>query len=436
MQQVEQAIFAPSRTDGAAGYQVVAASPGVCEPDLRELATWCPAHDSLLEGNGESESLNFHPLPSGAYCVSRTVPQNWQGHGGRQPVETHCLIVPREVLARFGNNPFALAQAATIAGIWQSHSSNSQWLAPLTIPGGAAAVDQPLLDSLAADPGPEVVAALVQAASQSLCLALAGGDRSASLIAGLLNCLPPECRLDFSFATGLKFSPRRPFRLVAVSDDPAQRCWIAQYPNVTLLDIDEASALRAMPLGDWASMIQRTLFTGQVPLLATELSKRRFHLSVDDLPALGMQLLESLDACELHPSPDETPAEEEKSVIRAGHAAHSRFLGNSQPRPAGVSAASSCLNLSQPEVLDRLERLDDLVYDSINGQPGVFEQLRTAWPELAEELGEESLAESREQYLRYALSIWEQCSTSDGLRHPARALQALDVLCLLFGDAT
>jgi hypothetical protein len=42
------------------------------------------------------------------------------------------------------------------------------------------------------------------------------------------------------------------------------------------------------------------------------------------------------------------------------------------------------------------------------------------------------LGESREQYLRYSLSIWEDYVEKDGMRDPARAVQALDVLCLLF----
>ena len=46
------------------------------------------------------------------------------------------------------------------------------------------------------------------------------------------------------------------------------------------------------------------------------------------------------------------------------------------------------------------------------------------------------LAESREQYLRYALSIWTECTQEGEIRNPTRAIQALDVLCLLFGDAT
>ena len=49
-------------------------------------------------------------------------------------------------------------------------------------------------------------------------------------------------------------------------------------------------------------------------------------------------------------------------------------------------------------------------------------------------LGEDLLIESREQYLRYALSVWEECVDAGSIRNPTRAIQALDVLCLLFGD--
>ena len=44
------------------------------------------------------------------------------------------------------------------------------------------------------------------------------------------------------------------------------------------------------------------------------------------------------------------------------------------------------------------------------------------------------LAESREQYLRFALTIWESCVDDNNIRNPAKAVQALDVLCLLFEE--
>ena len=76
------------------------------------------------------------------------------------------------------------------------------------------------------------------------------------------------------------------------------------------------------------------------------------------------------------------------------------------------------------------------VYDAINGRPGAMERLEDTWPKLTSGLDEELLAVSREQYLRYALSVWDQCVDARGLRQPARAVQAVDVLCLLFGDAS
>ena len=85
-------------------------------------------------------------------------------------------------------------------------------------------------------------------------------------------------------------------------------------------------------------------------------------------------------------------------------------------------------------MLERLEHLDDLVYEAIGGRTSAMEDLRVAWPKVLEELGEDLLNESREQYLRYALSVWEECVDTDSIRNPARAIQALDVLCLLFGD--
>ena len=71
---IEQAIFTSAETERAAGYQVVAQSAGVCEADARELAVWGPSHDSMLEFDSDATNINFHPLPSGAYCVSRTAP--------------------------------------------------------------------------------------------------------------------------------------------------------------------------------------------------------------------------------------------------------------------------------------------------------------------------------------------------------------------------
>jgi hypothetical protein len=462
MAHIEQAIFTSAETDRSAGYQVVARSPGVCEADARELAVWGPSHDSLLELSPEAVSFNFHPLPSGAFCVSRTTAAGWEysSRGGHR-IYTQCLIVPPEVLRRFANNPLALMRAAMAGGALEVHDEIPRRLDSLQIVGGAAPIDQTLLARLAVNPGPRAMATLVQAALDSARLAVSGELSAGELIAGLLSCLPPECRTEFSFSTGLKFSSRRPFRIVVLSGDPAEGRWVAHHPNVTVLELAAGRPPESIPIDGWARLIERVLASGRTSFLATQLSKRRFHLTPDDLSALGLQLLEDLDASGFRadhrrqeenaalfeneaPAPSANAAEREPRCVSApegsenltrAHAPHSRFAKSSRAAATAQLQATSpsrTVDPDSPEVLETLERLDDLVYEAIDGQATALEQLERLWPELLAELGDELVAESREQYLRYALSIWEDCTGANGVRNPSRAVRALDVLCVLF----
>jgi hypothetical protein len=436
MQLVEQAVFTLPENEAGGGYRIVAASDGVHESDLGELSAWGPGRDSLLAANAAAESLNFHPLPSGSHCLSRSVAVS--RNQGDWTVLTHSLVVPPGVLARFGNNPFALAREVARRDMWLNVLPANERLETIKLGGGAVAVDQTLLKNLVAETGAEVVAACVQAARDALCLAVGPAPQPATMIAGIINCLPVECRPEFSFSTRLKFSPRRPFRLVALSDDPAERHWTAGYPNVEVFAADNREAIAGRPLDGWSRLIQRALAGGEIDFLAMQLSKRRFSLAAADLPALGLQLLEELDAMELgSPRRGQYAGGAMASSARAAHAAHQRFAKSIPTAAAPLATAAeraAWLDLSTPEVVDKLEQLDDLVYDAIAGQPGALVRLREQWPRLLAELDERLTAESREQYLRYALSVWEQCAAIDGLRHADRAIQALDVLCLLFGE--
>lgn len=439
MKPVEQAVFTSIETDGQSEYRVVASSPGLCTADARELTVWGPSQDSMLATDEQTESFNFHPLPSGAYCISRSTPAGWEPGGG-QRVYTHCLIVAPEVLARFANNPFALIQVIGERQLWRNAETSCPPLESFALPGGATPVDQTLLRQMAVDPGAASMAVLVQNACSAVCLAVAGVSQPVPQLAGLFSCLPPECRPEFSFSTGLKFSPWRPFRVVILSDDPAERRWVAGYPNVTVLDLDRASAPHATSLNGWAALIERTLTADRVSFLAAQISKRRFDLTLDDLPALGLQLLENLDTAEFQGDqpPPQMPKQRLTGLGGRTHAAHRQFEKSTASGTAMLSAGPPAEHpgLQSPEVLEKLEYLDDLVYEAISGQAGSLDQLRTAWPRMLDELGDGLLAESREQYLRYALSIWTECVDAGAIRNPTRAVQALDVLCLLFGEST
>jgi hypothetical protein len=60
--------------------------------------------------------------------------------------------------------------------------------------------------------------------------------------------------------------------------------------------------------------------------------------------------------------------------------------------------------------------------------------LTQLWPQLIAELPRDLWAESREQYLRYAITLWES-SMGSGVRDPQWAVAALDVLAVLFDAA-
>lgn len=508
MEWIEQAIFTSAETDRSAGYQVVATSPGVSEADARELAAWGPSHDALLELTSNAMSYNFHPLPSGSYCVSRTTPAGWEysGRGGAR-IYTQCLVVLPETLERFANNPFALMRAALAAGALRLFDKVPKQLEPFRLAGRAAVIDAALLARLCASPGIDWMAALVQAALVSNTVAVVAGTQAEHVIAGLINCLPPECRPQYSFSTGLKCSSRRPFRVVAMPADREEQLRVRRLYDAAVLDLSAPLPAEFAPVESWARFIQRVLKSGRTSMLAKQLSARRREFAPDDLPALGLQMLEELDASSLDdslpngqhltgrerpennsrtvpifpegesgcppPKPgeptcrpfldrdDDTPdvfppdltweqeqpdpeAQSPSGLLKQAHEAHPQCpqaFCPSAAQPCTDSVPLQVLNPDDRAVLDKLEQLDDLVYEAIDGEVGAMDQLKTFWPQVRDELGDELLCESQEQYLRYALSTWvesvepdEQCADIELIRDPTRAVHSLDVLCLLFDN--
>ncbi len=480
---IEQAVFTSAETDRGSGYQVAAASPGAGEADLRELAAWGPSHDSLLDPAAGAISVNFHPLPSGAHAISRTTPSGWEysGRGGIR-VYTQCLIVPRGVLARFANNPFAVLRAAAAGGFVRQHEALPEVLEPFLLPGRAAAVDSSLLAQLSANPGPEWVATLVQAALESVSVAVAGGPPADQLIAGLINCLPPECRTEFSFSTALKFSSRRPFRIVALSSQPEELRRVERLYNVAVLRLTDSPPAEFAPIESWPRFIHRVLRTGRVCFLAGRFARQDLKISSEELSLWGLQLLEELDASSMangvyHSEPaaqDAAPAgakeparaearvgpparpveppavpaanpprcepqhserEDPEADRRQAHPAHRKFdkrpttSAGSDRRP---DSPSKHIEPGSPAVQAKLQRLDDLVFEAISGRGDALGELKNLWRELRGGLDPRLVAQSREQFLRYALSVWSGLQDHDGTRNPLRAAQALEVLCVLF----
>ena len=92
------------------------------------------------------------------------------------------------------------------------------------------------------------------------------------------------------------------------------------------------------------------------------------------------------------------------------------------------------LPAESPDIVARLEQLDDAVFDAVQGKSQALADVKLLWLQLLGELGDYLLAESREQYIRYALSIWRDDVRTGTRYDPERAYYAIEVLCVLYDD--
>lgn len=447
---IEQAIFTSALSEQSAGYQLVARSAGIDDADVRALVAWGPSHDSLLDPGPDAVSINFHPLPSGAYCVSRTTPggQEYSGRAGPR-MYTQCLVVLAEELQRFSNNPFALLAAAFAQGALRVCDRIPETLDPIRLSGRATAVDLAVLRPLASEPGPLWLGALVQAAVAGKQVGLAGAAQRQRLVAGLINCLPVECRTELSFSTGLRYSPRRPFRVVGVSDDVAEQRRLSRQFEILLLDASQRPPRElAFPSG-WGGLIAHIVACGRWRFLAAELSQPRPGLrlsQLDELAACLHERLQALPADDAHDrhllshatgSADAPPCIVPFAQKRAD-AAHARHSGSGSmetgPPSMGVIPATPAdvLATLAPQQAAQWEQMEDLVFEAMTGKPGCLERLRTLWQMLKTRCDRSVLEDSREHFVRHALQLWRECVDAEDIRNPRLAVAALDVIDVLF----
>ncbi len=293
---VEQAIFTSERSSRRPGYQLVASSGGVPDIDQRELSIWGPSHDSLFS-TGLKRSLNFHALPSGAFCVSRTLLAGAEYSGRRGPrVYTHSLIVSREQLARFANNPFALHYAAASQGGLRVYEHVPKRIEPLEMAGGAELVDTAFVQETAVRVGVSRLAAFVDAALSHNPLGLAAGDEGPRLVAALVNCLPLNCRLEFSFTTNLKFSPRRPFRVLCLPDDPVERRRFGRQTTGGMFSLDSDPRRPSSDPVGWGQVVAEAIERGDLGQFATRLDELGHALCAAELAVVQRNAAGGLSA--------------------------------------------------------------------------------------------------------------------------------------------
>ena len=441
---IEQAVFTSARTVRGDGYHLVARSPGVSDDDARELAVWGPSHGALFTERDEATSINFCTLASGACCVSKTVAagQEYSGRGGAR-VYTHFLLVPADVMTRFANNPFAVLRAAWAKGMLGVHDRWPDDLESFSLVGRAAAVDEGLLAQIAEQWGAARVARLVQSAMQPGVHLLAGVGNSETLIGGLLQCFPPDCRTEISFTTGLRYSPRRPFRLAPLDSDAAEQRRAARQEGVTVVDLTAAAAADSS-LTPWAEYVAESIASDRLSSFVSQL--QRPGVTLAQLDAVGEQLLRQHSKAMAHAVSDsgaqkrcQEPLNKVPDTFSSSFSSpHAESNGAARPPKPRVPRLAVTTGtppdvhtISDPAAIERLEQLDDAVYDAINGSVDAMATVNELWQQLCSQLSPATLAAAREQYLRYTLTLWDACA-DEPLREPQRAARALDMLTVLF----
>jgi hypothetical protein len=556
---LEQAIFTSARTSRQHGYQLVAASPGLCDEDAQAITLWAPSHDSLSTSGAGADSLNFHPLPSGAHCISlsKAIEGEYSARAGAQ-IYTQAFVIPLPLCRRFSDNSYAIYRALQAQGSFEVLASIPRELPAVRLLGRSAPFDSSaVLHALHYGDADLLGRLLVDLAAHES-VALVGHPTPKRVLEALISLLPLPCRLQLSFTTGLKHSPRRPFQLTCLPPGdtdlrhlersgalrpvlypaicPAIRptgwaAWVSECLAEQQLDrlaeslplvahLTDLSQLLAPLPADWSQPDKTGRLAGHNPITVSNQLLNRLTSALADpqssddawtqwteLHALSLERRDAQTAGELivrachtlgrpgtsdplwrdrigtllsqqfrfdrqmfdstveqldqlapadgktlwlrlarevraHPLP--TPA-----VAVAFHPPHheTQTMSEGSSRSADELIAaleaddvlhmadSPAAELAQalPSALAQLEELDDIVFEAIAGKPAAYARLQVLWPQLLAQLGPEHIEESKAQYLRHAMAVWQECQaeTSDS---PKQGMRALEVLCLLLGQ--
>ena len=201
---ISQAIYTSANAELCRGYHLVSRSPGLDEQVAQSLCRWSPSHGCLSEDRADAESLNFFQASPDWFVLSRSVygcPEFSQRGGLR--LVTISLVFHASQLACYENDVIACARIALSTGLL---------MLPLTTPDRVPQIDFP--DRSQRPTGvsvdPSAIADVLKTSRQ---VALVGVDDPLAILSGLFKNVEPLERLKISFATGLKPSAQRPFRI-------------------------------------------------------------------------------------------------------------------------------------------------------------------------------------------------------------------------------
>lgn len=255
---IDQAIFTSTQSGQNEGYHLAAHGRSLPADEIRELVQWGPAHDSLQAGS--RISLNFHPLSSGRICCSMTTMAGaeYSGRGGER-VYTHMFVAPEAVFSLFHGHAFRLLDALVAAGHARTLNTLPPELPQVELCRGCSRLNFPNLEAVLKRVSPLKLAGLIAATISQSAVGIASPACPRQLFSAICDLFPPSRRGLVSFTTGLRPSPRRPYRLCILPQDPQQQRQAARTTNLLIIDPAEELPSSLNPRAGWPRLVLECL---------------------------------------------------------------------------------------------------------------------------------------------------------------------------------
>lgn len=253
--QVEHAIFTSVRGPMGEGYRIVSSTRGVTRDQRQEITRRSPSHGSLCAQTDDACGLSSYPLPDDHWAVacSQHAGMEHTGRGGYR-VHTHVVVLQDVQFERFGNDPFAVADAmqATLVDAFEPQQPSQ--LEPLAL------MTQPIQPHVEVRPDcANILGWMMTPQSADQRVVFENAPHEWTEAAALFSVMPAAWRLGLSLSYGVRPAKSRDFHIVVLSVGLSDR----RGPNEGV-DWNHSVDGFAAPLGPWVRFIERACAEGRL----------------------------------------------------------------------------------------------------------------------------------------------------------------------------
>lgn len=400
----------------------LALSRGITSGDGREMIRWSARKGDLITQQSPAESWNFHPLPSGSFCISRTFQLEDQTF-------THGLVIPSQLLYDYANNPFSLIFHLEQQGLWCAGREVTRQLLSrpipsvpgkvpvmrtLTVDGGCSPVHETLVRKEVQRLGARRLATLLEMFLKDVSTVVLGQEKMTSLLEVLFDLFPVGCRTELSFSTGLKFSVRRPFRIVGIGEDLLERERIAttfQIPIFSLWEIPSFENRFSPPLRNRWSIFMASVLEQQRESQWSELALLDTTSSLAVLPKLARRYFKKLELDTIY-----RKMRLSQSLETGGTGTTYQVVESHHSSLLEAKKTVASLGFNEPKLDSRATRLDTqtltaylaTVSEAVHGNPLASEHLHDSFRNLTQSVREEEREEVCDILLTQGIRCWNE----------------------------